>query len=336
MSSSMLRTLMVLALLALPLPLLAESAPSIRIEGRGDVVVTTAQISLGDIAAVTSPRVSDDDAVIALKRVVIERSPAPGEVLQLTGQQVLERLRSAGVNLKQVGYLLPAKIQVSRAGRPLLTEEVTRAIEQFLMTTDRQITLRHLHYGKPLMVPTGDVRLAVTALGTGRQGLMSFEVAAYEGSYSAANIAARTQVDASIEEWREVPVAQRPITKGSVIGSDDIAMARMNIASLPRDAVLSMERVVGFEASQNLAAGDPFRRDKLSIPALVNTGAKVTMLYRVGALEATATGVALQAGAAGDEIRVRNDSSSKIVVGVVAEPGLVMVGATQHASKSRQ
>ena len=40
----------------------------------------------------------------------------------------------------------------------------------------------------------------------------------------------------------------------------------------------------------------------------------------------TAVGTALENGGLGQDIRVRNDSSKKIVMGRVIEPGLVMVG----------
>ena len=60
---------------------------------------------------------------------------------------------------------------------------------------------------------------------------------------------------------------------------------------------------------------------------MVEMGAMVTLVYRSGGIEATASGVAIESGAQGDEIRVRNDSSRKIILGKVLEPG--MVGVTK-------
>jgi flagella basal body P-ring formation protein FlgA len=51
------------------------------------------------------------------------------------------------------------------------------------------------------------------------------------------------------------------------------------------------------------------------------------MLYRHGRLEAAAIGVALEAGAERQEIKVRNEASQKVVSARVVEKGVVEVGA---------
>ena len=68
-----------------------------------------------------------------------------------------------------------------------------------------------------------------------------------------------------------------------------------------------------------------FQKRKLDIPPVIDMGALVTLVYRSGGIEATASGVAIESGALGDEIRVRNDSSRKIILGKVLEPGIVGV-----------
>jgi flagella basal body P-ring formation protein FlgA len=49
------------------------------------------------------------------------------------------------------------------------------------------------------------------------------------------------------------------------------------------------------------------------------------MVYKNGLFEVSATGVALEAGGRGHEIRVRNEASKKIIAATVLEPGLVGV-----------
>ena len=44
-------------------------------------------------------------------------------------------------------------------------------------------------------------------------------------------------------------------------------------------------------------------------------------------LEVTATGTAIDSGAIGQEIKVRNEGSKKVVSGKVEGPGIVVVGA---------
>ena len=126
-------------------------------------------------------------------------------------------------------------------------------------------------------------------------------------------------------ERAEVPVARRPLPKGEVVGPDDVMMARMNISKLPKDVAAEGGGVVGYKVGKDVAPGEVFRLDKLAIPPLVESGTRVTLVYRSGLLEATATGTALDSGLAGQVVKVRNENSKKVVSGTVLETGLVEV-----------
>ena len=310
-----------LALLVLT-PTAAEAPKrTIRIIGREDATVTTAQVRLGDIADVSSPYGGDDDAVIALQKIVITDSPRPGESLTLSAAQVLDRLRAQGVSLQHVGYALRRIVTVNRAGRPLAPSEVRAAIEEYLRQSNSDVTLKEVTYRPIVKLVPGMTTLQVTPYAAGAVGQMHFEIAAeVEGEAPV-----RFKVRAAVDEWREVPVAARSLERGSVIAAEDIRMARMNASTLGSDVSTEKDALVGLAAESTIASGEVFRRTKLAIPPVIAAGAGVTLVYKRGALTATATGVALEAGRQGEQIKVRNSGSKKIVAGTVIEPGLVGV-----------
>ena len=82
----------------------AQADRRISINGKKETVVTTAQIRLADIADVYSSSIEDDEAVIALKKIVIDRSPVPGKQINISGLQVVDALRANQVSLDKVGY----------------------------------------------------------------------------------------------------------------------------------------------------------------------------------------------------------------------------------------
>jgi len=131
---------------------------------------------------------------------------------------------------------------------------------------------------------------------------------------------------ATMDEWKLVPVATRPLAKGAVIAASDVELTRVSSTLAGRDLVENIGDVVGRAVSRNLGQGEVFRMGALSIPPVVTAGSRVTLKFRQGGLEATATGTAMDSGQVGQEIRVRNDSSKKVVPGKVVEPGLVSVG----------
>jgi flagellar basal body P-ring formation protein FlgA len=250
---------------------------------------------LGDIAAISSPHMSDDEAVIGLQKIVIEDAPAPGKSTTIGAVRVLERLQEEGVNTRQIGYAFPRSITVTSAGRTLTYQEVRSALEARLAKEGRDITLRELDYKENLKIAPGTAEIEVTPLDLGKAGAQAFYIAVRVEERPEL----RFKVKALTDEWRELPVAARPIPKGNVIGDQDIKMARLNISALPDDIAYERQTIIGHEAGRGIADGEVFRRAKLMLPPVIKAGATVTLIYKTDYLQASAIGTALEAGAMG-------------------------------------
>ena len=293
----------------------------VRVEGRKSVTVTRPVVTVGDIANVSSQVPGNDEAIIALKKIKIAESPRPGSKTTLTAATILQALRANGVDVNAIGYHLPRVISVQRAGRKVLEQELRAVIENLLKQTKRDIAVRSIEFDRDLSVAPGDLEMSASLFETPKKGTLgfTFEVLAEDAEKQ------HFEVEAAVEEWRDIPVASRAIQRGSVIDVGDIKMARFNVSSLPGDVALDPKAVYGFEVNKNIAFGEVFQKRKLAIPPVIEMGAIVTLLYSTGSLQATASGVAIESGALGDDIRVRNDSSKKIVLGKILEPGVVGV-----------
>lgn len=293
----------------------------VRIEGRKSVTVTTPIVTVADIANVSSLVAGNDEAIIALKKIKVAEAPKPGGKSTLTASTVLQALRANGVDVNAIGYHLPRVISVQRAGRKVLEQELRAVIENLLKQTKRDIAVRSIDFDRDLSVAPGEVEMSASLFETQKKGTMgfTFEVEAEDTEKQ------HFEVEAEVEEWRDIPVASRSIQRGSVIDVGDIKMARFNVSSLPGDVALDPKAVYGFEANKNISFGEVFQKRKLAIPPVIEMGATVTLLYSTGVLEATASGVAIESGALGDDIKVRNDSSKKIILGKILEPGVVGV-----------
>lgn len=294
---------------------------SVRIIGRESANVTTPQIYLQDLATVSSKKISDEDAVIALQKIVIANSPLPGQKLTLSAQEILEKLRSNGVDLQQVGFYLKRVITVERAARVLSAAEVRTAIEEYLKDNYDNTVLRTLQYRNNVKVAPGLVNFTISSFNGKVAGQMVFNVTASVNDEPGTTF----QVKGVVDEWRDLPVAARPLRKGAVIGLEDITMAHLNVKSLPSDAAFDSDGLVGLEIANSISVGEVFRRNKLSLPPVIEKGSVITILYNKGNLTATASGVALSDAGEGEEIRVKNSASKKVILGRVIEAGLVGV-----------
>jgi flagella basal body P-ring formation protein FlgA len=310
-----------LALLMVVIDCAAEPIRRIRIRGREAVVITGSDIKLGDIAEIASDTLRDDESVIGLKKISIDKSPPAGGRITISASRILERIREEGVNLDQVGYVFPRIIQVQRAGRELSETEVRHVLEQHLLQSRRDLKILKINHTEGKYVPPGDVVMEVTANDGGKQGLLALDlrVRSEEGETQ------RYNLTAEVEEWIDVPVAARHVGRGSIVEPGDIGMARMNVNSLPRDSARDTRQIIGLEASREIGAGQIFRQNNLLIPPVVEKGSRVILRYRSKLLEASASGIALEDGIIGQEIKIRNDSSNRIVQGSVVEAGLIEI-----------
>jgi len=297
-------------------------AATIRVQGQAEAVVTEGNVRLGDIAQVDSPNVKDDEAIIHLKKISVGTSPKAGEVTMIDGTKVLERLREEGVRLDSIRYSLPRQISITRAFREVKMDELERALSSFLAKGDKQVDVKQIMIEKPIRVPTDSLGLEVVALQTTRPGHIGVDYKSVAGSDEV-----RFQLRAIADEWRLMPIAIRPLAKGAIVSANDVQLTKVNGTSVGRDAVENLGDIVGKTLTKDLGQGEMFRASSVVVPPVVTAGSRVTVMYRHNRLEVTALGVALENGGQGQDIKIRNESSKKIVVARVAEPGIVTVGA---------
>jgi len=297
------------------------SSPTIRVQGRAEAIVTDKTVRLGDVAQIDSPNIQDDEAIIELKKIAVGVSPKAGESVTLEGSTVLERLRNEGVRLDSIRYSLPRNIAVTRAFREVKLDELERALTSFLSKGEKQVDVKQLVVDRPIRVPTDSLGLEVVALQTTKPGHIGVDYKSVAGSDEV-----RFQLKAFADEWRLMPVASRPLVKGVTVAANDVQLMKVNGTSVGRDSIENLGDIVGRNLTKDIGQGEMFKANAVVVPAVITAGSRVTIVYRQSLLEVTASGIALENGGMGQDIRVRNESSKKVIVGKVSDPGLVTVG----------
>ncbi|MDE2583029.1 MAG: flagellar basal body P-ring formation protein FlgA [Rhodospirillales bacterium] len=123
----------------------------------------------------------------------------------------------------------------------------------------------------------------------------------------------------------ELPVAATRLPAGTVLAAGDLRQVRRLRSAVPAGAVVQADEAVGQQLRQMVPAGAPFLRNMLRAPRLVRRGAAVLIRLDRPGLALTASGRALDSGAAGDRVRVLNPVSHAVLEARVAGPGLVRV-----------
>jgi flagella basal body P-ring formation protein FlgA len=209
-------------------------------------------------------------------------------------------------------------------GRPLKREAVLAAVRTALVAQgaapDCEIEIPA--FVPPLVPLTGVAAPSVAQLDYDRDlgrftALLSVAVA------GADPIAAR--VGGQVVDVVSLPVLATRLPAGAIPGPDDLRMARVRVAAVQTEVAREPGAAIGMQLKRPLPAGVPIPLSELMRPTEVGRGAPVRMTLDAGGLSVSGEGIALEQGAAGDRIRVRNISSQAVLEAMVVRTGVVRV-----------
>jgi flagella basal body P-ring formation protein FlgA len=121
------------------------------------------------------------------------------------------------------------------------------------------------------------------------------------------------------------PTPRVVIYPGDVIQSDMLSDLPAETARGVGPFAETRSAVIGKMARRTLLPGVAIPLAAVDVPRLVVNGAEVSLVFVDGGLLISTVGMALQDGAAGDFVKVRNDDSGVTVTGVVQPDGAVRV-----------
>jgi flagella basal body P-ring formation protein FlgA len=119
-----------------------------------------------------------------------------------------------------------------------------------------------------------------------------------------------------------VAVAAAPVAAGEPLTHEQVLLERRDVTNVA-DPVSLPEDAVGQTSRRTVRAGDILRAGQLAAPVLVKRGDQVVMLARRDGIEVSTSGEALDAGARGAVVRVKNSSSGQVVRMRVTAAGTV-------------
>jgi flagella basal body P-ring formation protein FlgA len=127
------------------------------------------------------------------------------------------------------------------------------------------------------------------------------------------------------DEFVTIPTLKNSLLTGDVVREADISYTEINSNRLNRNSIMDVNNLIGKTARRMLRANNPVSTTELGLAQSVIKNKMVTMVYRDNALILRTAGIALDSGAAGDVIRVKNAKSNQIVQATVEDVNVVRV-----------
>ncbi|UGS41831.1 flagellar basal body P-ring formation chaperone FlgA [Pseudocitrobacter corydidari] len=120
-----------------------------------------------------------------------------------------------------------------------------------------------------------------------------------------------------------VVVAQNTLERGHLLSPDDVSIKKLNISNLRGNYLTNPDDVMGLTVKRRVRERQAIALTQLESPVLVERGQRVMMIAEQGGVEARTLGEAMKKGRKGEVIKVKNESSARIVSAIVTESGVV-------------
>ncbi len=285
---------------------------------RPSATVIGSQITLGDVI----------EGAGAAAEVRVASAPSPGKRVLLRRAEIAALASRHGVELS--GASTRARIEVVRASQPVPKQVIAAALEEALAGAGIEGLFEvELRDQRTILEVAKDApaTAVVEALDLNkRSGRFSARLAAPAGPEPEA----RARVSGRVVAITEVPVLRRAVAVGAVIQDHDIDWLRLPSDKLNRNIVTTARDLLGKSPRRSIALGRPVRARDVERPLTIEKGGLVTMTLAMPKMVITVVGQAMDSGAEGDLIRVRNNRSHVIVQGVISGPGQVEVMPRQR------
>jgi flagella basal body P-ring formation protein FlgA len=136
------------------------------------------------------------------------------------------------------------------------------------------------------------------------------------------------------EEIMSIPVLKRNIRNGDAISVSDIELVPFAVSRISSNTITDMRMLVGKSPVHSISARRPVRANEIENPTLIKKNAIVQINYSTPGLQIVTAGQAIEDGALGDIISVRNVNSKRIVRAVIEDEGNVKVVTLNNEAPS--
>ncbi len=132
-------------------------------------------------------------------------------------------------------------------------------------------------------------------------------------------------VPVDLHVFRPVAIATKPLASGTVVTAEDVELTAVDVSQLIGTYLTSLDEAIGMGVKRPIAPGRPLFSQQLEPPLLIHRGETVVISAEAGSLAVKMTGTALTDGHRGEQIRIKNQATSRIVDARVIAPGQVVV-----------
>jgi flagella basal body P-ring formation protein FlgA len=299
------------------------AADSIQLTLKEKIVIDQDVVRLADIASISGvPKA----VKTPIEKIVVAKSPLPGQTRHLSLDYIRIRLKQAGFETDAMNFQGPQDVQISRQAATVRQDTIIQAVEAAIrkqMPWRREtVIIRNIHFDDDIKLPTGTLTHRI--IPNRNEDYLGRTMLALH-LYVDGERVKKTWAHANICVMADVVNVVRPLGKHQRIERGDLALMRADLSDLPSNTIRNIEEALGNRTTQMIYPNTVLKTGMFRPPPLVKRGDIVKIVANAGPMTITATGKVKQKGARGDMVHVINTDSNRVIAARVIGPGTVEV-----------
>jgi flagella basal body P-ring formation protein FlgA len=284
------------------------------------VWVSQPRIYLKDIATINAPaHLSEKVASLYLTY-----APKPGKSKFVKGEWIHSRIRALNF-YDQIHTTIPEKVEIIRASQIISQEDYLNYFSDYIakhIGPNVRFEISRFQVKGDTPLPVGQLTVNVQhQTSVNLRGYVSLTVSILIDD----QFVQRVGMSGWIDRFEDIVCAARPLARHQVILRKDIQLYTRNVSKIKDTYYTRIEDVIGKQIQRKAGNGEIIFSSMIEIPPLIYKGDKVTIIAESRALLIKTTGIALSDGYAGEQIRVKNTMSNKVIQANVVNQNTVKV-----------
>lgn len=132
-------------------------------------------------------------------------------------------------------------------------------------------------------------------------------------------------IQATVKAYQDIYIAKRSITRNAPIKSSDLILERRDITSLSGNYMTDFGNIDGHLAKRAIRKHETIKPFHLIKSKLIKRGEQVTIIAETAGISVRMQGKAMNDAAIGDNVKVKNNNSKRIVEGIATQRGIVKI-----------
>lgn len=133
-------------------------------------------------------------------------------------------------------------------------------------------------------------------------------------------------VTAMISRYEDIYLSNGNFNRGHILRQSDVFKSKKDLAKLPFGYITKPADIIGKQLKRHIQPGRIISPSQLTNPVVIKRGEIIALQRKTSGFMVSMKGSAMSDGAIGDKIRVKNNSSKRIVEGRVIQAGIVTIG----------